>query len=65
MPPPAIRILARVQPDDLASCSLAISRRQAEDARQDLVGVLAEQRRGPGRLARGRPANLQRLAATG
>src|SRR5215471_17562789 len=59
MPPPAIRILSRctyhlvvVQPGDLMIG-------QAEDTRQDFIGMLPQQGRGLRRLAR-RRAELQR-----
>src|ERR1700729_2501357 len=58
MPPPAMRILLRSTHDLLVMQPGDLVRRQAEDTRQDLVRMLAEQRRGPGRLAR-RGAELQ------
>src|SRR5690242_20979313 len=53
MPPPAIRILSSCATHDLLVMQPGdLMRRQAEDTRQDLIRMLAEQRRRPGRLAR-------------
>src|SRR5579871_6108141 len=53
MPPPAIRILSFGATHDLLVMQPAyFVRRQAEDTRQDLVRMLAEQRRRHRRLAR-------------
>src|SRR5665213_2695032 len=52
MPPPAIRILSRTT-DDLLVVQLAeLGAGEGEDARQDLVGMLAQGRRGLRSVAR-------------